>query len=166
MLMGELKQVLFVSANKYAILENDLLKYQSKYLLTSLALLIVVSSNTQAVEFEAGEWETEVRIEFNGAIFPVPFFTEKCLSPEDPIPNTTANNSNCYISDIKDSDNKLDWTLHCDDKKGTLHGVGGITFENEGFTGVMEMEIRDDEGELENKHRYHMSGVRRGPCKE
>lgn len=142
------------------------MKYQSHYLLIGLALTSIVSGHSQALEFEAGEWETEVRIEVNGAIFPVPFTSKKCLSPEDPIPNTTANNANCKISDVSDTDNSLNWTLHCDDKKGTIDGVGGVTFNDNGFTGSMDMEIRDDEGELENKHRSLMTGVRKGPCKE
>jgi len=134
--------------------------------LLSLLLLFICGHHAFAVEFEAGEWETEVRIEINGAIFPVPFSTKKCLSPEDPIPNTTANNANCNISDVSDSDNQLGWILHCDDEKGSLHGVGNITFNDKGFTGVMAMEIRDNEGKLQNKHRSLMSGLRKGPCEQ
>ncbi|PCH61353.1 MAG: hypothetical protein COC05_01465 [Gammaproteobacteria bacterium] len=132
----------------------------------SLLCFVVASPLAMAVQFEEGEWQTEVRIEFNGAMFPVPFTTERCLSPQDPIPNTTANNANCKISDVSDTDSELGWTLHCDDAKGSLHGVGGITFKGNGFTGTMKMEIRDDEGELQNQHRYHMTGFRKGPCKE
>lgn len=142
------------------------MKYFKRSVLPSLALIVAVSSPAFAVEFEAGEWETEVRIEFNGAIFPVPFTSKKCLSPEDPIPNTTTNNDNCNISDVTDSHDSLNWTLHCDDKKGTIHGIGGVTFNKSGFTGSMDMEIRDDKGELKNKHRALMSGIRKGPCKE
>lgn len=137
-----------------------------RYGLPCFMIWLVVTPAAMAVQFEEGEWQTEVRIEFNGAMFPVPFTTKRCLSPEDPIPNTTANNANCKISDVSDTDSELIWTLHCDDAKGSLHGVGGITFEGGGFTGTMDMEIRDEEGDLQNKHRYHMTGIRNGPCKE
>ena len=133
--------------------------------ITSIIVVIASYSISLAVEFEPGEWQTEVRIEFNGAMFPVPFTTKKCLTQEDPIPNTTANNANCSISDVSESQQEIAWTLHCDDKKGSLHGVGSIIFEDTAFTGTMDMEIRDDEGELENQHRYHMTGIRKGPCK-
>lgn len=138
----------------------------SRLSVIACASLLLISVDAIAVEFESGEWQTEVRIEFNGAIFPVPFTSKKCLSPQDPIPNTTANKANCKISDVSDSSDSIYWTLHCDDEKGTIHGVGGITFNEAGFTGSMDMEIRDDEGELENKHRTLMTGVRKGPCKE
>ncbi len=138
----------------------------SRYGLFCVMLLLSTSSLAVAVQFEEGEWHTEVRVEFNGAIFPVPFTTKKCLTTDDPVPNSIANNANCSISDISDTDTELAWTLHCDDAKGSLHGVASIVFVEKGFSGTMEMDIRDDEGELTNRHRYHMSGIRQGPCKE
>lgn len=129
-------------------------------------VLFAASANSMAAQFKEGEWQTEVRIEFNGAMFPVPFTTKKCLTQDEPVPNTTANNANCTISDITDFDNEIGWVLHCDDVKGSLHGVGSIVFEETAFTGTMDMEIRDGEGELENRHRYHMTGVRKGDCRQ
>lgn len=122
------------------------------------------SSLVCAAEFEPGEWQTEVRIEFNGSMFPVPFTTKKCLTKADPIPNTTANTENCSITDVTDKDNQVGWTLQCIDAKGSLHGVGSVTFEEKAFKGTMEMEIRDEQGKLINQHRYHMSGSYRRPC--
>ena len=120
----------------------------------------------QALEFESGEWETQARFEVNGGLLPVPpIISKKCLTAEDPIPNTVANKANCVISNVTKANQELGWVLHCDDKKGSLHGVGKLIFEETAFNGVMDMEIRDDEGELENQHSFRMEGKRKGDCK-
>ncbi len=132
-----------------------------------IGLGLSVALTAQALEFESGEWETQARFEVNGGLLPVPpIISEKCLTPEDPIPNTVANKTNCVISDVTKNDQEVGWVLHCDDKKGSLHGVGKLTFEEKAFAGVMDMEIRDDDGELENKHSFRMEGKRKGDCKE
>src|SRR3970040_2354672 len=105
-------------------------------------LLLFNTGYAAEPDIQEGRWETTVRVKVDGISFPVPFTTEKCITPDDLIPNSVNQGSQCVIENIEVTGNDVSWTVECVDDKGSLRGHGVVTYAGKTLKGAMEMIAR------------------------
>ena len=134
------------------------------YLLTavlmfSVAGAVVAQENPQ----KPGKWQIKIETEMPGMPFKMPpVTTEVCLTEEDvkdpqkAVPNDPK--SDCKVGDYKIDGKTVSWTMEC--PKQNMKGDGAITFSDESYSGVMNMQM----GEQAMKMKY--TGKWLGTCKK
>lgn len=134
------------------------------YLLTavlmfSVAGAVVAQENPQ----KPGKWQIKIETEMPGMPFKMPpVTTEVCLTEEDvkdpqkAVPNDPK--SDCKVGDYKIDGKTVSWTMEC--PKQNMKGDGTITFSDESYSGVMNMQM----GEQAMKMKY--TGKWLGTCKK
>ena len=112
-----------------------------------------------------GYWETFVTIHMSGGFLPMPSIKSgKCISRQDPLPNTAQSGSRCRIADKTVAGNDVSWRIECEDDKGKMEGQGKITYAGETFSGGMEMLVTEIGGDRRAKMQYVMRGNRMRAC--
>jgi len=134
------------------------------------ALLLVIffsGGGTAAEELNVvdGYWDTFVTIRVQGGVLPVPVIkSSKCISHQDPLPNSAQSNMHCQISDQMITGNDVSWRLLCADNKGRMEGQGKITYAGETFSGGMDISVAENGGGRQMKMQYVMRGNRVSAC--
>lgn len=110
---------------------------------------------------KAGKWQSTMQMEMPGMPVKLPPVTvTTCLSEEDvkdpqkSIPNDPK--SDCKFGDVNVDGNTMSWTMEC--PKQGMKGKGSMTYENDTYSGQMDMSV----GEQEMKMKY--SGKYLGAC--
>ena len=110
---------------------------------------------------KAGKWQSTMQMEMPGMPVKMPPVTVTvCLTEEDvkdpqkSIPKDPK--SDCKIGDYKVDGSTVTWTMEC--PKQNLKGRGTITYDDDTYTGQMQMSV----GEQEMKMKY--SGKYLGAC--
>lgn len=113
-----------------------------KKILLSIGMLSVaiVSSPLHAA---TGEWwEISGKMEMEGMPFAMPALSSKICMPKggqaDPR-YTQGKNSNCKMTDVKNSGNTVNYTGTCVNQGETMNVAGEITHDDNSFTGNMKM---------------------------
>ena len=116
-----------------------------------------------------GNWKVTVTSEMQGAPFtPPPMTFDRCLTPaeaNDPKQLTQPKKGagGCENADVKQSGNKVTWTIVCHQHGGTQHGTGEMTFSEDSYTGTNTIEM--DNPRLGHvKMIQHLKGQRTGDC--
>ncbi|TXT21863.1 MAG: hypothetical protein FD134_2510 [Gallionellaceae bacterium] len=108
-------------------------------------------------------WEITTKMEMQGMPFAMPATTVKvCMPPggeKDP-QRTQDKNSNCEISDVKTSGNKVSFKGKCVEKEGTMYLDGESTHERDSYRGTMHMSGKSEGRDMDMKTSY--SGKRVG----
>ena len=117
------------------------------------------------LNLQEGLWETSIRLEVDGGLFPIPFKTTKCLSRDELIPNTIQEGKNCLIKDQKVTGNDVTWTISCIEESGALmEGNGKITYGGDRLEGSLRMLIVEKKHSRQASMTYRMKGVRKEAC--
>jgi len=112
-----------------------------------------------------GYWETVVTVHLSGVFMPMPAIKSgKCITRQDPLPNTAQSGSRCRISDKTVSGNDVSWRVECVDDKGRMEGRGKITYAGETFNGGMDVLVTETVGDRRAKMQYVMRGDRVRAC--
>jgi hypothetical protein len=137
----------------------------------SVALFVMVLYSGLALAEERlnlveGYWDTFVTIRVQGGILPVPAIkSSKCLTLQDPLPNSTKKTGmNCQIFDKASAGNDVSWRVECADDKGRMEGQGKITYAGTTFEGGMDMSVQEIGGDRHLTMHYVMHGERVGTC--
>lgn len=108
-------------------------------------------------------WEISTKMEMKGLPFAMPATTVKvCMPPggeKDP-QRSQEKNSNCDISDVKTSGNKISFKGKCVEKEGTMYLDGESTHERDSYRGTMHMTGKSEGRDMDMKTSY--SGKRVG----
>jgi hypothetical protein len=136
------------------------------WVLAAMMWLPALASAAEELNLEDGYWDTYVTIRARGGILPVPAIkSSKCITRDDPIPNSTHSASlNCRILDKRITGNDVSWRLECADDKGHMEGQGKITYAGKTFDGGMDMEVTQLEDGRHAKLNYVMRGERVRAC--
>ncbi len=132
---------------------------------TFIACLVFAVSAFPAIAFSAtGEyWEITSKMEMPGMPFAMPATTSKvCLPPggeKDP-ERTRDKKSNCEMTDVKTSGNKVSYKGKCVEKDGTMNMEGENTYERDSYHGTMHMTGKSQGHDMDMKTTY--SGKRIG----
>jgi hypothetical protein len=133
-----------------------------------VALAIVLAPGMAAaaeLNLVEGYWETFVTIRLEGGFMPVPAIkSSKCITRQDPLPNTAQSGSRCRISDKTVVGNDVSWHIDCEGAKGRMEGRGKITYAGESFSGSMDMLVTEIGGDRRAKMQYMMRGNRVRAC--
>ncbi len=130
-----------------------------------LSIAVALSGFAPAIAFAAqGEyWEISTKMEMKGMPFAMPATTVKvCMPPggeKDP-QRTQDKNSNCEISDVKTSGNKISFKGKCVEKEGTMYMDGESTHERDSYRGTMHLTGKSEGRDMDMKTSY--SGKRVG----
>ena len=132
-----------------------------------LAVLLLPGAVSAADELnlEEGYWDTTVIIRVQGGILPVPVIrSSKCITHQDPLPNSTQPSQRCQVSHRTIVGNDVSWRIECADEKGKMVGDGKITYAGKKFEGGMDVSITEIGGDRHLNMRYDMHGERVGAC--
>jgi hypothetical protein len=117
------------------------------------------------INLKEGWWETNVVVEVEGGSFPMPAIrSSKCLTQQDPIPNSVQSNMQCQVTDHNITGDVVNWRIECGDERATMEGVGKITFTGDSYDGNMDVIIKENGGDRSVKMKYIMHGDRQGNC--
>lgn len=129
------------------------------------ALLLPLVAAADGLDLKEGYWETTISIHVQGGIFPVPAIkSSKCISKEDPVPNSTKPSQRCHVSHQTVDGNEVSWRIECADDKGKMVGDGKITYAGNTFDGGMDVAISEIGGDRHVNMRYEMHGERTKAC--
>jgi len=130
-----------------------------------IACLALAASAFSAAAFSAtGEyWEVTTKMDMPGMPFAMPATTTKvCMPPggeKDP-KRTQDKKSNCEMTDVKTSGNKVSYKGKCVEKDGTMNMEGESTHERDSYHGTMRMTGKSGGHDMDMKTTY--SGKRIG----
>jgi hypothetical protein len=119
-------------------------------------------------DMQAGKWEVTMKMEMEGAPFPMPpIVYTQCITKDDlkdgkkTVPTSSKNKDDCEVKDYKVSGNKTTWRMKC--KDGST-GTGEMTSKGSSYNGVIKLETNDRQ---HGKSRIvqRISGKRIGDCK-
>lgn len=134
-------------------------------LVATICFVFAADAAADELNLVEGYWDTYVTIRVQGGILPVPAIkSSKCLTREDPIPNSTQSAMSCQITDKKISGNDVSWRITCADDKGRMEGEGKVTYAGETFDGAMDVLISEVGGSRQAKMKYMMRGSRLRAC--
>jgi len=121
-----------------------------------IACIAFAASVLSAAAFGAtGEyWEVTTKMEMPGMPFAMPATTMKvCLPPggeKDP-KRTQDKKSNCEMTDVKTSGNKVSYKGKCVEKNGTMNMEGENTHDRDSYHGTMHMTGRSQGQDMDMK---------------
>jgi hypothetical protein len=105
-------------------------------------------------------WDVTSQVKMQGMTVPSMTFAQ-CITKDDAIPqNTSPQQDNCKISDMKTVGSTVSWTVVCKDPNGDMKGNGTITYHGDRFEGQVTMEYAGMTMVTE------LSGKRTGPCSQ
>lgn len=108
-------------------------------------------------------WEITSKMDMPGMPFAMPATTVKvCIPPggeKDPR-RTQDKKSNCEMTDVKTSGNKVSYKGKCVEKDGTMNMEGENTYEHDSYHGIMHMTGKSHGHDMDMKTSY--SGKRLG----
>lgn len=127
------------------------------------AVILLITSPSEGVDMQEGEWEFTSEIVAEGMPFTMPpTKTRQCLSKKDLVPKSE-DDKNCVVKNHQISGNTVRWTILCKDNDGTSEGKGVITYSGRSYKGTMKMTMTDKTGATE-RMTMNMSGKYLGPC--
>ncbi|HXG58183.1 MAG TPA: DUF3617 family protein [Thermoanaerobaculia bacterium] len=136
---------------------------QAVICLAVLALVFPLLADDAKSPIKAGKWETTIEMEIPGAPMkmpPVKFTTciskEQAENPENSVPKSMDKKSECKVSDLKITGNKVSYTVTC---KNNMSMDAEMKYSDDSYEGTMKMRL---EGAPEMTHKY--SGKRLGDC--
>lgn len=131
------------------------------FLLVSLAF---TSSVFAELNMQDGKWEITTNVEMKGMPPMPPTKFTQCITRKDAIPQKPENNQDCKVTNTKVSGDTVTWSMQCKSKEGTMDSNGKITYKNDTFDGIVNMNM---DGPKTGKMQMiqHMSGKRIGNCK-
>lgn len=108
-----------------------------------------------------GKWQITAETEMANMPMKIPPMTfTQCITEkdlEDAQKTVPQNNKNCKMVDFTVTGNKVTWKIEC--PKDGATGSGEATYEDDSYTGTMNMKMKD--GEINAKYK----GKRLGDCK-
>ncbi|MGD2112310.1 MAG: DUF3617 family protein, partial [Gammaproteobacteria bacterium] len=131
-------------------------------LLGGLLLACVLPAG--AVSLEPGKWEMEIKGTNPLTNEPVDQTTIQCVDQAsyDPV-SLMANVEQCKLTDLKEKDNRVAWTMECDAGTGMPFMTGEGRFESRGRTVAGEMIMKISLGSMSMEQHSHMKGRFLGP---
>ncbi len=127
-------------------------------------LFLIWSGTAQAatpLNMKSGLWKTKIQVQLPNGRMPFTFSSERCLTPNDPIPNANEG-KDCETSEVSNTEDSVSWALQCDGEKGVLKGSGKITFKSDRFNGKMDIKITEKSRSA--SFIYHLKGEYLGQC--
>jgi hypothetical protein len=100
----------------------------------------LIAASAQAAPGEY--WEISTKMEMAGMPFAMPAMTAKVCVPsggEKNPQNMQKKDSNCQMTDVKTSGNKVTWKAKCIENGETMIGTGESTHEHDSYHGNMHM---------------------------
>jgi hypothetical protein len=131
------------------------------FLLVSLAF---TSSVFAELNMQDGKWEITTNVEMKGMPPMPPTKFTQCITRKDAIPQKPENNQDCKVTNNKVSGDTVTWSMQCKSKEGTMDSNGKITYKNDTFDGIVNMNM-DGPKTGKMQMTQHMSGKRIGNCK-
>ena len=144
-----------------------MLKIAARRAILMPAVLLLPSAVWAAdpLNLEEGYWDTTVIIRVKGGILPVPAIrSSKCITRQDPLPNSTQPSQRCQVSHRTIVGNDVSWRIECADDKGKMVGDGKITYAGGTFEGGMDVSITEIGGDRHLQMHYDMRGERVRAC--
>jgi len=134
-------------------------------LVAHVALLLGCSEadSLSSVNMKAGMWEISTEIEASKMPMKMPpTVTKQCLTENDLVPKSNANQGNCDLSNLTTSGDVVAYTLTC--SAGGAKTVSKATVKYQGTTmdGVIETVMTG--GPADMSMTYRMKGERVGDC--
>lgn len=132
--------------------------------LSYLMFTLLVTMHTSMAQAAAGEtWEVTTQSEMAGMPYEMPETTMTVCQPKGGAPDPQQmmqDDSNCKVSDVKTSGNKVTWKVRCDGNGQKMSGGGEITHGKSSYKGTMHMSGTADGEKVDMKASY--SGKRIG----
>ena len=129
-----------------------------------LVSFVFTSTVFAELNMQDGKWEITTKVEMKGMPEMQPMKFTQCITRKDAVPQNPDKNQDCKIKNTKISGNTVTWAMQCKSKEGTMDSNGEITYENDTFDGVVNMNMNGPKtGKMEMTQ--HMSGKRIGNCK-
>jgi hypothetical protein len=84
------------------------------------------------------------------------------MTPQDPVPDQSAADSNCRIIDMNTQDNTVNWKVECNHDGQKMKGSGQMIYHGDRFEGTIETVMLDQDGNM--TMTTAIKGQRVGPC--
>jgi len=110
-------------------------------------------------DMQEGLWEITTKTQMPGMEMPPTKHTQ-CLTKNDLVPQGSQPGQECEITDIKMDGNTVSWTMLCKGQGGEVRGTGKITYNGDGFTGIMKITMPQANMDMTS----HIHGRRIGDC--
>jgi hypothetical protein len=136
-----------------------------KSTLTALCLFValVFVSHAWGLDFQEGRYEITSSIDMPGMPGAIPSTTiTRCMSPQDPVPDQSAAESNCKVIDMKTEGNTVTWKVECQQNGQTMKGSGKMTYFGDRFEGLIDTVMLQPQGTMTMKTT--IKGKRIGDC--
>lgn len=136
----------------------------------ALALALPLAAFADHKIMHPGQWEVTVTMQMVGMPYQIPPQTvSKCVKPEDvkdPKEIILSNNKDkrCQITNVKETGNKVSWSMACKGERGSGSGTGEMTFSAETYEGHIQMTAIDPRGQP-HQMSSHIQAHRVGDCK-
>ena len=115
------------------------------------------------LDLNEGRYEITSKVEMKGMPTEMPPVTiTQCLTQQDPVPDQTAGNQQCRITDMKTRGNTVTWEMTCDQQGQKMKANGEMTYLGDKFQGTITTEMGPQAGNM--VMTTHVSGRRIGPC--
>jgi hypothetical protein len=112
-----------------------------------------------------GLYRVTVAIEIPGSPMTLPPVTvEHCCRGDEVVPRTP-HDQGCEQKELRREGTTVHYRLTCDNERGLGELRGSITYTAEGYTGAVDMTLKDRRGR-DRTMKQTMSAVRLGDCKE
>lgn len=142
-----------------------MLEIAARRAILTMLLLPAAVSAADELDLVEGYWDTTITIRVQGGILPVPAIrSSKCITRQDPLPNSTQPSQRCHVSHRTIVGNDVSWRIECADDKGKMVGDGKITYAGNKYEGGMDVSITEIGGDRHLNMRYDMHGERVRAC--
>lgn len=122
----------------------------------SYFLITLLMMHVSLAHAAAGEtWEITTQSQMSGMNMPQTTLTICQPKRGEPDPQQMMqDDGNCKISDIKHTDNKITWKVHCDGDGQKMSGSGEMTYNKNSYRGKMRMSGTADGEKMEMSATY------------
>jgi hypothetical protein len=133
---------------------------------TTIYILIVMAALAAPVwglDLQEGRYEITSKVEMTGMPMAIPPTTiTECLTPQDPVPDQTAEGQPCRIINMETRSNTVTWEMECDQQGQTMKSNGKMVYRGDRFEGTVDTQMGPQAGNM--KMVTTVNGKRIGPC--
>ncbi len=142
-----------------------------KIILMTLCLLTnygAMADNSKLLDIKEGQWKLTSTAKMSGIAVEMPPMTTtsiECMTKENALdPRIMLKNQNCEMVDMVIQTNTAKWKMNCSQQGIKMIGDGVINYQQQSFTGVINMNILGEVGTM--KIITKITGQYLGVCQQ
>lgn len=137
--IGSLKVGLTI-IRRYVVVKNSLLM---------IFCFSLIASSSWALDFNPGKYEISSRVEMPGMPGAIPPQTmTQCMTDKDIVPISNSDIQGCKLSDVKQTETSVSWTMQCHQQGQNINGTGKVIYHGDTFEGTIITNLGPDSGNM------------------